>query len=181
MSHFAALPFSLRRSQDVLGAASITTTTERVHGLLRLDGDRLIIQWRLTRSTQTLGDGIRTDEEMEPVKEVELPLEAVASAVVRRPWWKFGAGLRLVLTAADLQAFDILAGEGGLKLSHPAEVVVRLRRRDALAAEEFTAEVALALAKRAFKGFESRTLVGEGSDDGTQTLSPGPKEDAESG
>ncbi len=175
MSHFAALPFSLRRSRDVLGAASIITTTERVHGLLHLDGDRLIIQWRLTRMTQTLGDEIRTDEEMEPVQEVEVPLGALAGGTVRRPWWKFGTGLRLVLTATDLRAFDILAGEEGLKLKHPAELVVRLRRRDALAAEEFTAELALALAERALEGFHRRVLVGDGSEDGIQALSSGPE------
>mgnify|MGYP001819409450 FL=1 len=122
MPRSAALPFNLRRSQDVLGSAEITTTTERVHGLLRLDGDRLVIQWRLTRQTQTLGTEINTEEEMEPVREIVLPLRAIAGARVRRPWWLFGAGLRLVLTAADLQAFDELAGEGGLKLAHPAEV-----------------------------------------------------------
>ncbi len=147
MLRTAALPFSLRRSQDVLGSAEMTTTTEKVHGLLRLDGDRLVIQWRLTRKTQTLGTEIRTEEKMEPVREIDLPLRAVSGAKVRRPWWLFGTGLRLVLTAADLQAFDGLAGEGGLKLGHPAEVVLRLRRRDALAAEEFTAELALALAE----------------------------------
>jgi hypothetical protein len=125
----------------------MTTTTERVHGLLRLDGEELVIQWRLTRKTQTLGSEIRTEEEMEPVREIVLPLRAIAGARVRRPWWLFGAGLRLVLTASDLQAFDELAGEGGLKLAHPAEVVLRVRRRDALAAEEFTAEVVLALAE----------------------------------
>jgi hypothetical protein len=147
MRRSAALPFNLRRSEDVLGSAEMTTTTERVHGLLRLDGDLLGIQWRLTRKTQTLGSEIRIDEEMEPVREIVLPLRAIAGARVRRPWWLFGTGLQLVLTASDLQAFDELAGEGGLKLAHPAEVVLRVRRRDALAAEEFTAEVALALAE----------------------------------
>jgi hypothetical protein len=147
MRRSAALPFNLRRSEDVLGSAEMTTTTEKVHGLLRLDGDQLVIQWRLTRKTQTLGSEIRTDEEMEPVREIVLPLRAIAGARVRRPWWLFGTGLRLVLTASDLQAFDELAGEGGLKLAHPAEVVLRVRRRHGLAAEEFTAEVTLALAE----------------------------------
>ena len=156
MTHSAALPFNLRRSRDVLGAAEMTTTTERVHGLLRLEDDRLIIQWRLTRQTQTLGSEIRTDEEMEPVQEVVLPLRVVAGAKVRRPWWLFGTGLRLALTAADLQAFEEVAGEGGLKLAHPAELVFRLRRRDALAAEEFTAELALAKAEMSLGGSRER-------------------------
>jgi hypothetical protein len=159
MRRSAALPFNLRRSEDVLGSAEMTTTTERVYGLLRLDGDQLLIQWRLTRKTQTLGSEIRTEEEMEPVREIVLPLRALAGAKVRRPWWLFGAGLRLVLTAADLQAFDALVGEGGLKLAHPAEVVLRLRRRDALAAEEFTAELALALAELSLPEAERREML----------------------
>jgi hypothetical protein len=140
----------------------MTTTTERVHGLLRLDGERLVIQWRLTRKTQTLGSEIRTDEEMEPVREVVIPLRAVAGAGARRPWWSFGMALRLVLTAADLQAFDVFAGEGGLKLSHPAELVLRLRKRDALAAEEFTAELALAKAEMSLDASEKRLGLAEG-------------------
>lgn len=149
MAHTAALPFHLRRSRDVVGAGEMTSTTERIHGLLHLDGDRLIIQWRVTRKTQTVGAEIRTDEEMEPVKEVVVPTRAVAGASLRRPWWSLGLALRLVLTATDLQAFDTLAGEAGLKLDHPAELVLRLRRRDALAAQEFTAEMAMAVAERA--------------------------------
>jgi len=159
MLHSAALPFHLRRSRDVLGSGEMTTTTERVHGLLRLDGNRLVIQWRLTRKTETLGKEIRTDEEMEPVQEVVVPIRAVAGAAVRRPWWLFGTGLRLVLTAADLQSFDVLAGEGGLKLSHPAELELRLRRRDALAAEEFTAELALAVAELPLNPTQDRIML----------------------
>jgi len=157
MPHTATVPFHLRRSRDVLGASEMTSTTERIHGLLRLDGDHLVIQWRLTRETQTLGTEIRTDQESEPVKEVVVPVQAVAGAAVRRPWWSFGLGVRLVLTATDLQAFDVLAGEAGLKMDHPAELVLRLRRRDALAAHEFTAELAMTLAEGALesgRGFQ---------------------------
>jgi hypothetical protein len=140
----------------------MTTTTERVHGVLHLDGERLVIQWRLTRKTQILGSEIRTDEEMEPVREVVIPLQAVAGAGLRRPWWSFGMGLRLVITAADLRAFDVFAGEGGLKLSHPAELVLRLRRKDALAAEEFTAELALAKAEMSLEGSKGGHQLGQG-------------------
>jgi hypothetical protein len=66
---------------------------------------------------------------------------------VRRPRWLLGFGARLVLQAADLRAFDVLAGPEGLKLDHPAELVLRLRRKDLLTAEEFAAELALAVAQ----------------------------------
>ncbi len=127
----------------------MTTTTETVHGLLHLDGERLTIQWRLGRKTQHLGAEIRTDEEFEAVRQVVIPLEAVVGAGVRRRWWQLLSGPRLVLRAADLQAFEEVTGEGGLRLAHPAELVLRLRRSDRLAAEEFSAELALAVAELA--------------------------------
>ena len=39
MLHQAAVPFQLRRSQDAFSGGSVTSTTEVVHGLLRLDGE----------------------------------------------------------------------------------------------------------------------------------------------
>lgn len=42
-----------------------------------------------------------------------------------------------MLTGADLRAFVEIAGEGGLRLDHPAELVLRVRRSDSLAAREF--------------------------------------------
>ena len=158
MTHSAALPFTLKRSRDVLGAASMTTTTETVHGLLHLDGERLVIQWRLGRKTQHLGSEIRTDEEFEAVRQVVIPLEAVAGAGVRRRWWQLLSGPRLVLRATDLRAFEDVAGEGGLRLAHPAELVLRLRRSDRLAAEEFSAELALAVAELAAGRMLDRSL-----------------------
>jgi len=169
MPHSAALPFHLRRSRDVLGASKITTTTEKIHGLLRLEKAELVIQWRLTRETQTLGPEIQTEEEMEPVREVSLPIGAVAGATIQRPWWAFGGGLRLVLTAADLRAFDVIAGEAGLRLSHPAELVLRLRRQDALAAQEFAAETALALAEHSLKASDDRRRL-QGNDEDADLL-----------
>jgi len=146
MPHSAALPFLLKRGADVFSGEGMTTTTETVHGLLRLENDRLTIQWRVGRKTEHLGSEIRTDQEVEPVQETVVPLRGVAGAVVRRRWWDWMLGPRLVLTAADLAAFEGLAGQGGLSLDHPAELVLRLRRKDRLAAEEFGAELALAIA-----------------------------------
>ena len=149
MARSAALPFTLRRSQDVIGTSEITSTKETVYGLLRLDGDRLFIQWRTARTTDRIGGEIRSDQELEEVREVSIPLGGVAGASVRRRWWEWPSHPRLVLTAADLRAFEAVTSEGGMTLQHPAELVLRLRRRDRLAAEEFTAELSLALAELA--------------------------------
>lgn len=150
MAHRAAVPFNLRRSEDVFSAATVTSTTEVVHGLLLLEGERLVIQWRRSRTTESVGGtSIRTDSEVEAVREIVLPLSAVAGASVRRRWWDILLGPRLVLRAADLRAFEEMTGAEGLKLAHPAEIILRLRGGDALLAEEFAAELTLALAERA--------------------------------
>ena len=148
MPHSATLPFLLKRAAEVLSGGGMTTTRETVHGLLRLENDQLTIQWRVGRKTEHLGAEIRTDQEVEPVREIVVLLRGVAGAVVRRRWWDWLLGPRLILTATDLSAFEGLAGKDGLSLDHPAELVLRLRRSDRLAAEEFSAELALAIAEQ---------------------------------
>jgi len=142
-----------------------------------LDGDRLVIQWRLARKTDHIGSEIRTDQELEAVREVVVPLEAVAGAFLRRPWLGVFGAPRLILTAADLQAFEAVAGEGGLRLKHPAELAVRVRRLDRLLAEEFAAELVLAVAERALEAHEDRMALREGSsskENGGESISYAP-------
>ena len=154
MSSSTALPFVLRRSSDVFAAKEITSTVETVHGLLRVDGERLVVQWRVARSTERYGREIRTDREVEPVREVAVPLSALAGAAVR--WrWRWPPGAHLVLTAADLGAFEQVAGEAGLRLDHPAELWLPLRRADRAAAAEFAGDVALAAAERALRAADA--------------------------
>jgi hypothetical protein len=161
MPHSAAVPFVIRRTNDVVGALEITSTTETVHGLLRLEGERLQIQWRLARSTERVGMSIRTDRQVEAVREVVIPLNAVAGAAVR--WrWQWPPGHYLVLTAADLRAFEDIAGTAGLSLDHPAELALRLRREDRVLGSEFVAELELALAERDLAS--SERSLGAGGD-----------------
>jgi hypothetical protein len=158
MPHSAALPFVLRRSSDVVGALEITSTRETIHGLLRLDGDQLHIQWRVARSTDHVGMQIRTDKQLEPVREVVLPLSAIGGAAVR--WrWRWPPGPYLVLTAADLRAFEEVAGQAGLSLDHPAELALRLRSEDRAAGNEFVGELELALAERALAAAEGKPVI----------------------
>lgn len=139
----------------------ITSTSEIIHGLLRVEEDRLVFQWRLSRSTEVVGFEIRTDKELERVQEAELPLSALAGASVRWRWNKWPPGRYLVLTAADLRAFEAVSGEAGLKLDHPAEMTIRLRRAQRDAAEEFAGELSLAIAERALRAAEmARGLTG---------------------
>lgn len=157
MAHSAALPFILKRSNDVIGV-EITSTRETVHGLLRLDGDRVYVQWRVARSTERVGWQIRTDREVEPVREAVIPLSAIAGATVR--WqWRWPPGPHLVLTAADLRAFEEVAGAAGLSLNHPAELALRLRGADRALGNEFAGELELALAERALAAAEGKPML----------------------
>jgi len=176
-SRSAALPFLLKRASDVFSGEGMTTTRETVHGLLRLEHERLTIQWRVGRKTEHLGTEMRTDKEVEPVREIVVPLRGVASAVVRRRWWDRILGPRLVLTAADLGAFEGLAGTDGLSLDHPARLVLRLRRSDLLPAEEFSAELALAIAELGLSESAASARLEGGEDAGraSPSLPPTPQ------
>lgn len=156
--HSAALPFTIRRKSEVITWKDITSTQETVHGLLRLDEDRIVIQWRTSRAIERVGSGIRTDKELEAVREVTLPLSALANAEVRWWWLRWPPGRYLVLTGADLRAFEALAGPDALELKHPAELVVRMGREAKLPALEFASELRLALADRALKAAEDLQL-----------------------
>ena len=160
MPRSAALPFVLRRSNDVIAEAEITSTQETVHGLLVLQGDQVLIQWRVDRQIDRIGPEIRTDHEADPVREVVIPITGLASARLRSRWWQlFGRNRHLVLSAADLRTFEPFAGPGGLPLAHPGELIVGIRIADRGAAREFAGELDLALAEQALRRAE-----GAGSD-----------------
>jgi hypothetical protein len=161
--HAAALPFVVRREHGVIAGREITSTRDEIHGLLRLDGDRVVVQWRAARETSRVGSEIRTDRELAPVRDVALPLAGIASARVRWEWRRWPPRRVLLLTAADLRAFEALGSEpgvpgAGLVLEHPAELTLDLRRRDREAARAFVAELELALAERALRAAEQDAL-----------------------
>ncbi len=162
MPHAAALPFTFRRGDDVVGLAEITSTTEVVHGLLRLEGDRLFVQWRRSRTTERVGMQIRTDRELEPVRELSVPLAALAGARVRWSWRRWPPGVHLVLTAGDLRAFEEVAGEGGLRLDHPAQLAIRVPFAQRMAAQDFASHLELALADHALRDAERAGQVASG-------------------
>lgn len=153
----AALPFVLHREHGVISGGEVTSTRDWLHGLLYLKGDQLVIQWRTSREISRVGREIRTDRQLTTVREVALPLSALAGASVRRVRnrWRFDESL--VLTAADLRAFDALAGEGdlpGLVLEHPAEIVLQVRRTDQELAREFVSALRLAISEYQLASYE---------------------------
>ena len=157
MAHSAALPFVLQRTHGVIAGKEITSTHETVHGLLHLDGERILIQWRTSRAIDRVGSEIRSDSELEPVRELSLPLSALAGAEVRQSWLPWRRPY-LVLAGADLRAFEGLAGNEGLQLKHPAQFEIRIANDSRLAAMEFVSELRLALADRSLRLAENTQL-----------------------
>ena len=142
----AALPFTFTRSSDAFKGSEYTSTSETAHGLLRVDDDRLVIQWRVSRTTERMGRGYETKEVTEPVREVSVPLNQLASAQVRPA--RLFAAPRLVLTASDLRTFEAVAGPTGLSMEHPGELVLTIDKRHGDAAREFAGELELAISER---------------------------------
>jgi len=146
--HIAALPFTFTRSTDAYSVKEYTSTTETAHGLLRIEGDRLVVQWRVSRTTDRMGMGYESKEELEPVKETSVPLNELAAARIRRSWSLLGKGTpHLVLTATDLRTFEAVAGPTGLALAHPSQLEFTLAKRDGEAGEEFASELELAISE----------------------------------
>lgn len=153
-SRIATLPFQLTRDHEVIGRGSITSTEERRHGVLRLERDTLVVQWRVEREVQRIGPEIRTDVERAGMRDVPVPVRMLGDARVRtrgRWWWR---KTELVLTARDLVAFDRLAGDDGFTFDHPAELVLPVRPSDIELANEFASEVKLAIAELALADAE---------------------------
>lgn len=173
MAHSSALPFTFRRKQDVITASEVTSTRETVHGLLYFDADRVVIQWRTARKTDRVGlerhaasgqREIRTDRELEPVREITLPISALADAEVRWFWLRWPPGRYLVLTGSDLRAFEGLSGADGLQLDHPAELAIRIGRVGHSNALDFASELRLAVADRAIEAAERLQIPGRPHD-----------------
>ncbi len=101
MLHIPALPFTLHRSNGVISGKEITSTVETIHGLLRVDSDSLVLQWRVQRRTDRVGAEIRSDRELDPVREASIPIASVSGAAVRWPRWGRSRPGRLVLTVDE--------------------------------------------------------------------------------
>ncbi len=156
-SPIATLPFILKRSSDEITPGEYRSTTETAHGLLRLEPDRLVMQWRTHRATATMGAGYAEREEMDPMREVEVPLAWLAHAELVRRWrWLWPAPC-LVVTASDLRAFESVSGPDGLALANPSRLELRLARSETDAGREFAGELALAISERQLRLAEERT------------------------
>ena len=101
---------------------------------------------------------------------------SIPGAVARWPRWGRGRPGRLVLTAADLRAFESLTSPGGFELAHPAQLVLEVRREDKDAARELATQIELAIADHALRiaegdAAEAPALAGDRA--GRKLLGPG--------
>lgn len=159
MSRFrsAALPFVIHREHGVIKGSEILSTRDALHGLLRLAGDRLVVQWRTSREVSRVGREISTDRSLAPLREIHIPLTGIASARTRWTWRSWWPRTALTIVAADLRVFDPLAGDAevpGLVLEHPGELVLEVRRTDRELARNFVSELRLAVSEEMLRALE---------------------------
>lgn len=150
MLETTALPFVRHRHQQEFSNSEYTATSETVHGLLRLDAAFLYIQWRITREVRRYGVETNTDRQQHTVREVEIPIIKLSDARVKRMWYRLPPREALILTASDLQTFEIVTAEDqipGLALSHPAELVLEVRRRDRKLLHAFVSALRVAISE----------------------------------
>ncbi|WP_353269441.1 hypothetical protein [Gemmatimonas sp.] len=153
-ARIAALPFQVSGEHQVIANGTVTTTEERRHGVVRLEGTTLTVQWRVEREIQKFGVEIRTDVERDGMRSVPVRVDQLGDARVRTRGRWFWRTWELVLTARDLTAFDPLAGNDGFAFEHPAELVLPVRSADVELAREFASEVELAVAELALSAAE---------------------------
>ncbi len=122
MSHSSPLPFRIGvpgyDSIDSQGAVSISIKLE---GLLHVLDDVVSIEWRATRSVESVSlSGITDEVDQSPVGTCDIPVSLISEARLRGGWW----APRLELRATRLDAFEEIpsAQNGTAKL--------RIQRRD---------------------------------------------------
>ena len=130
------IPFRLRRGAN--DPATFAYTVDEVNGLVGLDEDGLVLQYR-EKTAHPSSWPRRAPTETE-LRVVHVPLAALRRAVVRGRWF----GVKLVLAAADLGPFEPLrawlGGNGELALTIP--------RAERAAAADLASSIELALSTR---------------------------------
>jgi len=103
------LPFKLKvPGKDEFQGADITSVSYRFHGLLRLDGTDLHIEWAGTAHVDEVGTlNVRSETLPLPSETLDLPVSRLATVEVRGGWLR----PRLEITATDLAALAVVPSE----------------------------------------------------------------------
>jgi hypothetical protein len=123
-----------------------------LHGIVRLEGDQVILEWSGTRRVAEAGRGLaRSAEEPVPVSRVVLPVASLGRVALRRHWWR----RRLVLRSADLAAVQ------SVPTARSGEIVLDVSRADRHVAADLVSRIELAVADHALAAAERlRALPG---------------------
>ncbi len=127
------LPFTVPGAAGVhtdAGGASVTLWIPEVEGLLGLQRDALLLQYRVRDKAARYDSGVR---------DLRVPLESIERIEVRRPW--LGAP-RVVLRVRDLRLLEPVPGARG------GQLTLQIGRRDLVAARDLASTVALRAAER---------------------------------
>ena len=133
------IPFTVRHATE--NRAAQLRTVMRMSGLVGMDGDDVVLQYRVkTKRTQAWIDLPEAPESA--VSVVRVPLGALRRAELRSGWFR----TRLVLYAADLRAFETLPWPTG------SELALTIPRAERTAAADLASSIELALSTRLLDG-----------------------------
>jgi hypothetical protein len=113
------------------GGRPVTLWIPEVEGLLTVEGDTLLLQYRVRDKAAAYDSGVR---------ELRVPFEGVEAIEVRRRW--FGLP-RVVIRVSDLRLLEMLPG------ARHGELALQVARHDLPVAQDLASTVALRAAERA--------------------------------
>jgi hypothetical protein len=129
------IPFTLRRT--ALDAATVVYTITDLNGLIGMDDDGLVLQYRVKTSKPGAWPTFTpTESELSVVR---IPLGALRRAELRGRW----LGTKLVLAAADLRAFEPLH-----TWLTGSELALTIPRAERSGAADLASSIELALSTR---------------------------------
>lgn len=131
------IPFSITdHAQDPETRLLVTT---EVNGLIRMEGDEVVLQYRVSTSRQAWGG---PDEDQSDVLESRIALQSIRRVELKRGWFR----TRVVLLPADLRDFGAVPGFTGTELTL---TIPRAEREDAA---HLVSSIELALSTRLLDG-----------------------------
>lgn len=141
-----AVPFSLALPKEAsVDRGSVQSKVYQVHGMARLDGDRLTLEWSGSiQITEVQGHGVRTLRQSVPAQRLVLPASRIARFEARGRWWKPYVELRT----------DSIAPLELVPTAAAGRILLRISRRDWGAARELASHVQLAMADAALHDAE---------------------------
>jgi hypothetical protein len=128
------IPFLLRRGSH--DPATFVYSQTEVNGLVGMDEDGLVLQYR--EKTQAYSAQVSRATESD-VQVTRIPLGALRRAELRGRWF----GIRLILCAADLQAFEPFR-----TWVRGSELALTIPRAERAAAADLVSSIELALSTR---------------------------------